>query len=140
MEAWSRLWPHFEDAPATGSAGWWNATNLLPWHGEGSGATSPHNLYVRLLSEVGLFGLMLVLIYPSIVALGLLANTFLLPFSSRDAEVSFFLFCSVFSVFLGQLFEDRYMVGIFNEGNLIVVFVLAAGLYEIKSISRYQNP
>lgn len=137
MDAWGRLWPYFEDAPATGSAGWWNATNLLPWQGIGSGATSPHSLYVRLLSEVGLLGLTAVLLYPAAVALGLLANAFALPVMSRRTYIYLYLFGSILSVFLGQLFEDRYMVGIFNNGNIIVIFLVTAGLYEIgKTINK----
>jgi hypothetical protein len=130
LDAWQRLWNYFERAPATGSAGWWNSTNLLPYQGTGR-ATSPHNLYVRILSEVGIIGLISVLLYPAIVSVGLLSNILTEPISSQNTTIYCFVLASILSVFAGQLFEDRYMVGVMSQGNAISAFVMTIGLHEV---------
>jgi len=139
VQAWNRLWDFFEAAPVTGKAGWWNSTNLLPTTSSYGVATSPHNLYIRLLSEVGIIGLIAVLSYPVILAITLLVGSFRSPLFSLEGNTYMFLFASIVSVFVGQIFEDRYLVGIMSISNGVVIFVLIAGLYEIVGESRWQK-
>jgi O-antigen ligase len=128
LEAWRDLWDYFVEAPLTGAAGWWNASELLPNHP--GRATSPHNLYVRLLSEVGALGTLAVLMYPIYITIGLLAKTLTAPVLSQQGIMNCFLFAVLISVSVGQMFEDRYLVGVFDQSNYIIIFILTLSLNE----------
>lgn len=131
--AWEVLLGYFSNNPLFGGVGWWYATEVLDGF---VGANSPHNLYVRLLSEVGLIGTFAVLIFPIaiILILALLAfsNKLSGNLKSRMILVSGFLI----AIFAGQYFEDRYLIGYMQIANTIFVWPLALGLFLIINHKR----
>jgi len=136
LRAWRDIWPYFTDFPITGRAGWWNATSINSRLGGKMTADSPHNLFVRLLSESGIVGLVSVLLFPLIVMLLLLSVVIYEKVNSDIFYVCLFVLSSLLAVFLGQFFEDRFMVGVGGIGNGVIVFILCCGLLEVYN-SRY---
>lgn len=129
--AWEYLLSFFYQNPILGGLGWFNATNVLD---NINGATSPHNLYVRLLSETGLLGTTAVMAFPLILCLGLLIKNSRIQekrFTFYKKQI-FITFAFVIAIFVGQYFEDRYLVGFINMGNSIFIWSLAICLLLIK--------
>jgi len=124
LRAWKDVWPYFIDAPLTGYAGWWNSTNLISEKGGPKTATSPHNLYVRLLSEVGITGFLVVLFFPFFILLKIISSLVVLKIGKKELKKRAFLASSIIAVFIGQGFEDRYMVGLGTIGPAIVYFIV----------------
>ena len=131
IRGWEIIWPFFWESPMTGGAGWWYSTQIMTIHSTpGVQATSPHNLFVRLLTEVGIAGFIIVLAFPFFILCSLFKKLILESTNHRKFALHTFLIASIFSVFIGQFFEDRYMVGIGGVGNAIIVFILVCGLKE----------
>jgi O-antigen ligase len=131
VAAWKQLWPYFTDAPLTGKAGWWNSTNLLPETNASGVATSPHNLYLRLLSESGLAGFLSVLALPALSGLICLKRTIFSVVGDQRFKINSFILGSIVAIFTGQFFEDIYLVGIAGVGNGAVIFVMSSALSNI---------
>jgi O-antigen ligase len=128
LGAWKQLWPYFTEAPLTGKAGWWNSTNLLPESGTPGTAASPHNLYVRLLSESGLAGFIAVLALPVLSGLACLKRVLSTEVESKRFRIASFMTGSIMSILIGQMFEDRYLVGIAGIGNGIITFIIVSAI------------
>ena len=94
-------------------------------------ATSPHNLFVRLLSESGIIGLISVLLLPFTVIIMLFLRLLSQRLSSNKFFVLLFAMASLISVLVGQLFEDRYMVGVGGIDSGIIYFILVCAINEI---------
>lgn len=131
IRAWKDIWPYFTEFPITGRAGWWNSTNVNSRVGGRMTATSPHNLFVRLLSESGIIGLILVLLLPFTVMIMLFLRLLSQRLSSNKFFVLLFAMASLISVLVGQLFEDRYMVGVGGIDSGIIYFILVCAINEI---------
>ncbi|PSQ97767.1 MAG: hypothetical protein BRD55_01100 [Bacteroidetes bacterium SW_9_63_38] len=131
LRAWKDVWPYFIEAPLTGHAGWWNSTDLISQKGGPKTATSPHNLYVRLLSEVGVFGFLVVLSLPILLFYTIVSKLVLLRSRESEFKVEAFLASSIIAVFIGQGFEDRYMVGLGGIGSGIVYFILCCSINKV---------
>lgn len=136
-EAWQYLLTYFYDNPIFGGIGWFNATNLVD---NVVDANSPHNLYVRLLSETGLIGLVSVLIYPSIICIMLIIISFRLKDNEqKNIKQTVLTFTFLIAIFIGQFFEDRYLVGFINVTNSIFICILAISLYLINNAKNHNN-
>lgn len=136
LEAWNRLWPYFTENPILGKAGWWNSTRLLPTGLVGV-AESPHNLYVRLLAEIGILGSFVILFLPIFAALSLLFCSMIYPLRQAQRNLLFYLFSVIFSLFITQFFEDSYLVGVGELNNGIIVLVLAVCIFELLKVKGY---
>lgn len=128
---WKHLWPYFTSNPLTGGAGWWNATNIVEATAAYGGVTSPHSLYVRLLSEVGILGTVAVLSLPGIVVILLLKKAALTHVKKYNFYSSTIVASFILGLFVRQLFEDSYLVGFGEMGSSIVVFAISVGIVEI---------
>lgn len=128
---WKHLWPYFTSNPLTGGAGWWNATNIVEATAAYGGVTSPHSLYVRLLSEVGILGTFAVLSLPGIVVTLLLKKAALTHVRKHNYYSSTMAASFILGLFARQLFEDSYLVGFGEMGSSIVIFAIALGIVEI---------
>lgn len=130
---WEYLWSYFTSAPLTGQAGWWNASNIVEVTAAYGGVTSPHSLYVRLLSEVGVLGSIAVMSLP-ITTIALMFKVVLVVsvrsnnFYTASLTISFMV-----GLFLRQIFEDSYLVGFGEMGSSIVILGIAVGLVEYRN-------
>lgn len=122
--AWNVALERFNENVLVGGVGWWNLSKLLD---HSSALTdSPHNSYIRILSETGLIGLLAVMILPIFLLFWLILSSFAKGTINRKQR---FL---VISMMLGSLvslgFEDRYLTGFggFNTG--VIVWVMVMGL------------
>jgi O-antigen ligase len=128
---WKHLWPYFTSNPLTGGAGWWNATNIVEATAAYGGVTSPHSLYVRLLSEVGILGTVAVLSLPGTVVILLLKKAALTHVKKYSFYSSVLSISFILGLFVRQLFEDSYLVGFGEMGSSIIIFAISAGIIEI---------
>lgn len=94
-------------------------------------ATSPHNLFVRLLSEIGIIGLISVLFLHLTVIIMLFLRILIQRSSTNRFFVLLFTMASLISVLVGQLFEDRYMVGVGGIDSGIIYFMLVCAINEL---------
>jgi O-antigen ligase len=130
VTGWKHLWPYFTNAPLTGAAGWWNASNIVEATASYGGVTSPHSLYVRLLSEVGILGSIAVLALPSTVFFLMVGMIVKSEALGIDFRVYSIIASYLVGLFLRQTVEDSYLVGFGEMGSSIIVFGLAVGLAE----------
>lgn len=130
MIGWKYLWPYFTNMPLTGGAGWWNATNIVEATSGYGGVTSPHSLYVRLLSEVGLIGTVAVLVLPFAVAISLAKEVVTSDISSKKFKLMSLILCFIAGIFARQVFEDSYLVGLGEMGSSIVIFSISVAISE----------
>lgn len=131
IRAWKDIWPYFTQSPISGRAGWWNSTNINSRVGGYMTATSPHNLFVRLLSEIGIIGLISVLFLHLTVIIMLFLRILIQRSSTNRFFVLLFTMASLISVLVGQLFEDRYMVGVGGIDSGIIYFMLVCAINEL---------
>lgn len=137
--AWEILLSHFNQNPLFGGVGWWNATNVLP---DLPGiAQSPHSLYVRLLSEVGIVGTVAVLLLPVTLICILVIKSYGEK-EVRTEKLMMLTSAILVGIFTTQITEDTFLVGIFSLSNLIIIFTIAlavALIERLKSISQDKN-
>lgn len=131
LRAWKDIWPYFTESPLTGRAGWWNSTNINSKVGGYMTATSPHNLFVRLLSETGIIGMLSVLLLPVYIISFLTFNVILKKVHENSFFISLFMVSSLISILVGQLFEDRYMVGLGGIDSGIIYFILTCSMNDV---------
>ena len=122
MAAWKVLWPYFTNNIWFGTAGWWNATHILDEKWQPGMATSPHNLYIRLLAEVGIVGTIMIISLPVVLIFLLLLKCLREYRVNLYYNQNIFLTSTLLALLIGQFFEDRYLVGIAGLGNSIVIF------------------
>ena len=128
--AWDEILPYFYANPLFGSAGWWHSTKIISQYAPTYAATSPHNLYVRLLAEVGIVGTVAILTLPVILfaklsVRGVADYTRHSPFS----KINILCASMILAILAGQLFEDRYFTGLGGFGNAVIIWVLANSMY-----------
>ena len=146
MAAWSLMWEGFFSSPLVGSFGWYGATHAIA-EARGVtefGASSPHNLHLRLLSEVGLIGYFSVMAVPVIM----MASSLRLAShhtsrnsrnAAREKKTGLVLFSSIFSLFFArELFEDSYLVGMLGFGTVFALFLFACVLV-LKENGRHRK-
>ncbi len=126
---WDILMEYFLNNPLFGGVGWYNASNILTNSG---GTTSPHNLYIRLLSETGLIGAFMVIVLPLILLFGLFIKTTYQNINMIEEKKLILIFTFIIALLTGQLFEDMYLVGIASLSNSIFIWTFALALYLIK--------
>jgi len=129
--AWKLLYKEFLQNPLFGTLGWYNASHFLSATA-GDHASSPHGLYPRLLSEVGVLGTVLVLLLP-IAAIIKGTNLAFRKFHrrgcdfvseriSRVAPVATSALLALFMV--REIFEDTYLTSLAaNTNTLFVIFL-----------------
>lgn len=119
-QTWDTLLAYFNQNPLFGGIGWWNATNVLHEGG------SPHSLYVRLLSEVGVVGTVAALALPIFIVLGLIFKSYLEK-NALYEKVKMLTASFLIAVFVTQITEDIFLVGYFELKNIIIIFSIALG-------------
>lgn len=122
--AWEILLSYYKQNPLLGGVGWWNASDVLP--NVVGMASSPHSLYVRLLSEVGIIGTVAVLALPIFIVLGLVIKSGLANDPKKE-KMMVLTSSFLFGAFALQFFEDKFLTGIFGMGNNILIWVMAIG-------------
>lgn len=131
--AWKIMWDGFLSSPAVGYFGWYGASRALSESADldGFGASSPHNFHLRILSEVGLVGYILIMGAP-IVAVFYAAGTAVKGCRKRFAgkgagrETKWVVVAGLLALFLGrEVFEDAYMTGFVGYSTLFTVFLMA---------------
>ncbi|SFE55291.1 O-antigen ligase family protein [Alteribacillus iranensis] len=129
--AWALALEKFKENIWVGSAGWWNMSKIL----DSSYATtdSPHSLYLRLLSETGIIGLITVLVLPLFLLLALIFKASLKEVINKKQV--FLITGMLLGLFAGLAFEDRYLTGFggFNTG--AIVWVMAMGVVNLSKQS-----
>lgn len=124
---WDILLFSFKENPIVGKLGWWGGSRYLSTIHIDSIASSPHNLFIRLLSETGVLGTIAVLALP----IALLVLLFVKKAAINKyfgTPIGSYLFYVILSIFIGQFFEDKYLVGIFELGNNIIIWFLCLAL------------
>jgi hypothetical protein len=128
--AWDEILPYFYANPLFGSAGWWHSTEIISQYAPTYAATSPHNLYVRLLAEVGIVGTVAILTLPVILFAKLsvrgVVDYFRHPTSSK---IKILCASMILAILAGQLFEDRYFTSVGGFGNAVIIWVLTTSMY-----------
>lgn len=136
LNAWVVLLERFNDSPVYGVWGWYNATRVLNGLGEGV-AESPHSLYVRLLSEVGLIGLASVVVLPfgamifGLAAIYKTSGSWCPRPSLRDHQINYasvvrIAISGLAGIFLGrEFFEDSYLTGYLSFTTVFSMFLVA---------------
>lgn len=122
--AWGLAMERFNGNPLVGGVGWWNMSNIL---NHSSALTdSPHSSYIRILSETGLIGFIVIMVLPVIILMWLLLVSFKKNVSNR--KQIFLIASMLLGLMVSLAFEDRYLTGFggFNTG--AIVWVMAMGL------------
>ena len=133
LVAWKIMWDGFLSSPAVGYFGWYGASQALSESAElaGVGASSPHSFHLRILSEVGLFGYILIMGAPIVAvfyAAGAAEKGRRKRFvrEGRGRETKWVVVAGLLALFLGrEVFEDAYMTGFLSYTTLFAVFLMA---------------
>lgn len=139
MAAWKVLWPYFTENIWFGTAGWWNATHIISENWRPGMASSPHNLYVRLLAEVGIVGTSITIALPLVLLILLLFNCLREFKVDRIYNQSAFLASTLLSILIGQFFEDRYLVSVAGLGNSIIIFCIVLSFHYLIKAKKYNG-
>ena len=127
---WISVWPYFTDNPFFGSAGWWNLTRILSDTASPGGVQSPHSLYVRLLTETGIIGTFWIILFP--IVLFLKQYSRIISKIGSNNYIYMFLAAGIFSIFIGQFFEDRYLTGLGSIENGMIMWVLVLAFIKLQ--------
>jgi hypothetical protein len=115
--------------PFTGYLGWWNASRELAKLDIKNMTRATHNLYTRLLSEVGVIGAFAVLFFPFFIFISLLFKKIK---KEKEGHKTQLLTAFILAIFISQFFSNYYMTGIADLQWGIIMFVLALGLINLK--------
>lgn len=137
-QAWSILLEYFHANPFFGGAGWFNATNILTYHVETYGleiASSPHNGYVRVLSEVGLLGALAVYSFPLFFVFYSFFKFVKLSIRKDIAAAPYpIIIAGILAVFLREYAEDSYLTSYYTLSTFIVVFLSVFSIHISKRV------
>src|SRR5690625_3675666 len=125
--AWNVLLDYFNKNPVLGGIGWWESSYILASDNIETMANSPHNLFVRLLGETGILGLITILILPAIICMFLIFNNASIA-KQFNSYIGFYLFSVIIAIFIAQLLEDKYLVGVFDISNNIIIWFMSFSL------------
>lgn len=122
-DTWTFIMNSFKDHPLVGWKGWWGTKEFLEL--TESFADSPHNLYIRLLSDVGLIGMFAILLLPIIIFLILVFKykEINIKFNNNIAKYLVAILVSIF--FVEQIFEDRFLSGFFTNTTDVTLWFLS---------------
>lgn len=132
---WEILISYFKNNPLFGSLGWWYSSDVLAFTEQGI-AKSPHSLYVRLLAEVGIIGTMTVLVLPLFTFVSLIYISFCNIKYKHIYLKLMFLSSAILATFTGQFFEDKYLVGIGEMNNSVVVWIMSLSFIYIRQAKK----
>ncbi|MCF3942622.1 O-antigen ligase family protein [Oceanobacillus alkalisoli] len=121
------MFQYFFQNPLFGGLGWWGSQQLLQSANIDAAAASSHNLYIRLISEVGVVGLVAILFLPVCIAILVLHKRFIIKFKFSN-HIAVLSFAIIIAIFFGQFFEDRYLTGLFDVNNNIIIWFLSFAL------------
>lgn len=140
---WDRAIQLWNDSPVFGS-GW--GTYRYYWVGGYQGVSSAaHNVFLQLLAEVGIFGLLVFLIPASLVFIGLTRTVLLRVKQGRSSGVGFhgFVDAALVFAFVYQIYFLVYcFVGapLYDFESFPVYFVLSCGVwYSLYESNAYKN-
>lgn len=139
---WDYLLNFFYSNPFFGDAGWYNSSHLINEHfsGEGGVATSPHNLYIRLLAETGLFGFFVLLMPVFILLLhSIIRMVKTVRMNKFEYDFRLLILSIVFSVMLREAGEDTYLTNYIGLHTSIIFFLLFLSFYKIRKIRGYTH-
>ena len=120
---WQALLEAWRSNVALGGLGYWYSQVYLD--GFGMSIASSHSLYVRLLGEVGVIGLVLVVSLPVILMVGL---AYIYVYGLRQQrEMACLMIAILVALFAMQVVEDRYFASMFALNTYLVNFWVAAG-------------
>lgn len=128
--AWNVMYQAFLESPVLGHFGWYGATRYLSDLALEYGAASPHNLHLRLLSEVGLIGYILLLLLPAFAIVCALIKSVSRQGYQYNGRMVSILYRKIAAAllaifFIAELFEDRFMTSYINITTLFVFFLIA---------------
>lgn len=126
--AWNILMEAFKDNIIFGSLGWWNANDTIRQYSFANMATSAHNFYLRVLSEIGILGLIVAIAFPTFLVLKSLKVALMRKDISRNRRKKLLLYSGgIVAFFITQIVEDQYLNGIgdFQMGLFIWLFALS---------------
>lgn len=125
-DAWNVIMESFSNNPLFGTYGWWGSKNALI--SLSHIPDSSHNFFVRVLSEVGIIGLISIVIMPIIIMCLLLLNNTRITFVFQNA-IGIYLFAIIISIFfVAQFFEDRYLTMEFATTSDVIIWFLSFSL------------
>ncbi|MBD2847557.1 O-antigen ligase family protein [Paenibacillus sp. IB182496] len=133
--AWEILIEGFKSNIWLGSYGWWNANEVIKEYSfyDFSIANSSHNHYLRVLSEVGLLGLLAICILPAaLIILSLKKALFKSNLEKTQRKKLILYSGALFSFFVSQLVEDQYLNGIGNFQTGLFAWLTALTYYVLK--------
>lgn len=130
--AWEFLMNGFKENVIFGTYGWWNANDIIKQYSVAGMATSSHNFFLRVLSEVGILGLLAILLLP----LGLILKAFYKVMFDRMIDKNqrnkLILYSgSIIAFFISQIVEDQYLQGVGDFQTGLFVWIFAATHYNV---------
>lgn len=136
-QTWKIMFDYFKKSPLIGGVGWWESKEVLSENTIHKIASSSHNLYIRLLSETGIIGTIFILLLPITIL-------FLLIKYNKNSKnpITTYLYAINFGFLIGQLFEDRYLVSLFNLSDIIIIWFLSFSILFInnaKSLKQFET-
>lgn len=130
--AWKILEMGFKNNILFGSFGWWNANKILAQYSNLSSntASSSHNFYLRVLSEVGIIGLIALMIFPIGIFLKALKLSLFNKNIDKKRRKKLLLYSgAILAFFITQLVEDQYMQGIGDFKMGLFLWILTSAYY-----------
>lgn len=135
--AWGYLFGYFSDNPIYGGVGWYNATNILSERTVSGMTSSPHSLFVRLLSEVGMVGTVVVLFLPAIAFGKSFKNalTASLKRSPHEFILQSVTSSGILALLVREVVEDSYMTDFINLNTFMMLLLIAIAMRRPPKVS-----
>lgn len=139
--AWLILIEGFNQNKLFGSFGWWNANDVVKQYATDNIniASSAHNLYLRLLSEVGIIGLVFIMALPLYLVIKSMKTFFLKVNIDNTRRLKLILYSgALIAFFASQFFEDQYLNGIGDFQTGLFIWLITYCYYLLISSSNIQ--
>lgn len=125
-DTWKFLLASFKNSPLVGGYGWGGTREALIY--VDILADSSHNLFVRLLAETGIIGLITIIALPISIVFYIFISRNKLEEIFKNPLGMFILIVIIGVFFVLQMFEDRYLYGVFRNTTDITIWFLSFGL------------
>lgn len=131
---WLMLKAQISDNFLFGPLGWWNANELIKQtEFDADTASSAHNLYLRVLAEIGFVGLLGMLLLPLLLIFNSIKSVvFNLKISLVKRKKLILYSGAIIVFFASQFFEDQYLNGIGDFQTGLFAWILTMSYYYLK--------
>ncbi len=131
LNAWRVLVKGFKNNIFFGSFGWWNANDIIRQYAKTKDmATSAHNFYLRVLSEIGIIGLFAILVFPAGLVIKSLKKALFGKNINHAKRKKLLIYSgAILAFFLSQIVEDQYLHGIGDFQTGLFAWILTLNYY-----------